>query len=55
MIAAIAIRVVQKYYYRHLNKKHERAYAASSQQERLEEDSQAEKKGNRSLTFRYTT
>ncbi|KAJ7919581.1 MFS general substrate transporter [Mycena leptocephala] len=47
--------VVQKYYYRHLNEKHERAYAASSEQERLEEDSQAEKKGNRSLTFRYTT
>lgn len=53
MIAAI--RVVQKYYYRRLNEKHERAYAASSEQERLEEDSQAEKKGNRSLTFRYTT
>ncbi|KAJ7354302.1 hypothetical protein DFH08DRAFT_804224 [Mycena albidolilacea] len=54
-IFATLMWVVQKYYYRHLNKKHERAYAASSQQERLEEDNQAEKKGNRSLTFRYTT
>jgi hypothetical protein len=48
-------RVVQKYYYRHLNRKNERAYAALSEQEKSEEDSQAEKKGNRSLRFRYTT
>jgi len=47
--------VVQKYYYRHLNRKNERAYAALSEQEKSEEDSQAEKKGNRSLRFRYTT
>ncbi|KAF7335238.1 MFS general substrate transporter [Mycena sanguinolenta] len=47
--------VVQKYYYRHLNKKREHEYAALSESEKLEEDSQAEKKGNRSLTFRFTT
>ncbi|KAJ7821225.1 MFS general substrate transporter [Mycena olivaceomarginata] len=47
--------VVQKYYYRHLNKKKEREYAALNEQERLEEDSKTEEKGNRSLTFRYTT
>ncbi|KAJ6560144.1 MFS general substrate transporter [Mycena capillaripes] len=47
--------VVQKYYYRHVNRKREREYAALSEQEKLEEDSQAEKKGNRSLRFRFTT
>ncbi|KAJ6532254.1 MFS general substrate transporter [Mycena vulgaris] len=47
--------VVQKYYYRRLNRRNERKYAALNEQEKREEDSQAEKKGNRSLTFRYTT
>ncbi|KAJ7094329.1 MFS general substrate transporter [Mycena epipterygia] len=47
--------IVQKYYYRHLNRTNERKYAALSEQEKREEDSQAEKKGNRSLTFRFTT
>jgi len=47
--------VVQKYYYRHVNRKREREYAALSEQEKLEEDSQAEKKGNRGLRFRFTT
>ncbi|KAJ7265347.1 MFS general substrate transporter [Mycena haematopus] len=47
--------VVQKYYYRHLNRKREREYAALNESEKLEEDRQAEKKGNRSLTFRFTT
>ncbi|KAJ7668129.1 MFS general substrate transporter [Mycena rosella] len=47
--------VVQKYYYRHLNRRNEREYAALNEQEKLEEDSQAAKKGNRSLTFKYTT
>ncbi|KAJ7098602.1 MFS general substrate transporter [Mycena belliarum] len=47
--------VVQKYYYRHLNEKHERRYAAMTEQEKLREDWQAPSKGNRSLTFTYTT
>ncbi|KAJ7724742.1 MFS general substrate transporter [Mycena maculata] len=47
--------IVQKYYYRHLNREHKRKYAELSEQEKLEEDSQAEKKGNKSLTFIYTT
>ncbi|KAJ7784258.1 MFS general substrate transporter [Mycena metata] len=47
--------VVQKYYYRHLNKQNAIKYAALTEQEKFEEDSQAEKKGNRSLTFRFTT
>ncbi|KAJ7682018.1 MFS general substrate transporter [Mycena polygramma] len=47
--------VVQKYYYRHLNRKREREYAALTESEKLEEDSEADKKGNRSLRFRFTT
>ncbi|KAJ7067938.1 MFS general substrate transporter [Mycena amicta] len=49
------VRIVQKYYYRHLNKKHERQYAALSEEEKAEEDRQVKEKGNRSLRFRYTT
>ncbi|KAJ7181574.1 MFS general substrate transporter [Mycena crocata] len=47
--------VVQKYYYRSLNRGKERKYAALSEEEKREEDDQAEAKGNRSLRFRYTT
>jgi len=47
--------VVQKYYYRRLNASNARKYAALTEQEKREEDSQADKKGNRSLTFKYTT
>ncbi|KAF8207821.1 MFS general substrate transporter [Mycena galopus ATCC 62051] len=47
--------VVQKYYYRHLNRKREREYAALDEQEKREVDSEAEEKGNRSLRFRFTT
>ncbi|KAJ6464588.1 major facilitator superfamily domain-containing protein [Mycena sanguinolenta] len=47
--------VVQKYYYRHLNKKREREYAALNESEKLEVDRQAQMEGNRSLTFRFTT
>ncbi|KAJ7461924.1 MFS general substrate transporter [Mycena latifolia] len=47
--------VVQKYYYRRLNRRNELKYAALSEQEKVQEDRDAERKGNRSLTFRYTT
>jgi len=38
-----------------LNRRNAEKYAALTEQEKLEEDSQKEKKGNRSLTFVYTT
>ncbi|KAJ7271247.1 MFS general substrate transporter [Mycena rebaudengoi] len=47
--------VVQKYYYRHLNRRNARKYAELTDQQKLEEDREAEAKGNRSLTFRFTT
>jgi len=47
--------IVQKYYYRHLNKVHERKYAELTEEEKKIEDSLVEKKGNRSLRYRYTT
>ncbi|KAK7062360.1 major facilitator superfamily domain-containing protein, partial [Favolaschia claudopus] len=45
--------VVQKYYYRRLNRKNGRAYAALTEEAKTQEDREAEKKGNRSLTFRF--
>ncbi|KAJ6626031.1 MFS general substrate transporter [Mycena sp. CBHHK59/15] len=47
--------VVQKFYYRHLNRENARKYAALSDEERCAEDREAERRGNRSLTFRFTT
>ncbi|KAK6985143.1 hypothetical protein R3P38DRAFT_3102073 [Favolaschia claudopus] len=47
--------VVQKYYYRRLNRKNGCAYATLNEEAKAREDREAEKKGNRSLTFRFTT
>ncbi|KAF7301592.1 hypothetical protein MIND_00724700 [Mycena indigotica] len=47
--------IVQKYYYKHLNRKREREYAALSEDEKAAEDRLVHEKGNQSLTFKYTT
>ncbi|KAF7313504.1 MFS general substrate transporter [Mycena chlorophos] len=47
--------IVQKYYYIHLNRKRERAYAALSEEEKILEQSLVREKGNQSLLFRFTT
>ncbi|KAJ6554270.1 MFS general substrate transporter [Mycena capillaripes] len=47
--------MAQKWYYRRLNRKNTCRYAELDEQKRIEEDSMAEKTGNRGLTFRYTT
>ncbi|KAJ7485714.1 MFS general substrate transporter [Mycena latifolia] len=52
---SIILWMAQKYHYRRLNKRHELQYAALSEQQKLEEDSHAERRGNKSLKFRFTT
>lgn len=53
--AAAVLWVVQKMYYRNRNAKNARLWAAMSDAEREREEQEAEKKGNRSVTFRFTT
>lgn len=47
--------IAQKYYYKYRNAKNARLWAAMSEEERERELAEAEKKGNRSVTFRFTT
>ena len=47
--------IAQKYYYKYRNAKNARLWAAMPEEERERELAEAEKKGNRSLTFRFTT
>ncbi|KAJ7615951.1 MFS general substrate transporter [Roridomyces roridus] len=53
--AATLMWIIQRQYYRHLNKVHARKYAALTVEEREEEDSRADELGNRSLRFRFRT
>ncbi|KAJ6529026.1 MFS general substrate transporter [Mycena vulgaris] len=47
--------MAQKYYYRRRNLENARRYAVLSAEAQQQEDGAAEKRGNRGLTFRYTT
>lgn len=46
---------VQKFYYKYRNAKNARQWAVMTEQQRHEEENLAEEKGNRSVTFRFTT
>ncbi|KAL5478949.1 hypothetical protein ACEPAI_2236 [Sanghuangporus weigelae] len=52
---AVLLFVFTKWYYAHLNARNARLWAAMSEEERRREELEAEKKGNRSVTFRFTT
>lgn len=44
-----------KWYYAHLNLRNERRWAEMTEEERALEERLAESKGNKSVTFRFTT
>jgi hypothetical protein len=46
---------VQKFYYMRKNKRRAESYAQLSEDEKRREDELAREKGNKSLTFRFTT
>ncbi|KAI5121464.1 hypothetical protein M0805_003921 [Coniferiporia weirii] len=52
---ALALWVVLKFYYKHLNARNAKLLAAMSDEEREKELLLAEKKGNRSVFFKFTT
>ncbi|PBK88162.1 MFS general substrate transporter [Armillaria gallica] len=52
---AVILWFVQKYYYRYRNTLNVRLYAELTEQEKAEETDKAEERGNRGLTFRFTT
>ncbi|KAE9390372.1 MFS general substrate transporter [Gymnopus androsaceus JB14] len=52
---AVCLWFIQKYYYKYRNHRNAQAYAKLSEAEKRQEDMEAEAKGNRSLTFRFTT
>ncbi|KAK0434188.1 MFS general substrate transporter, partial [Armillaria borealis] len=52
---ALILWFVQKYYYRYRSARNARLYADLSEQEKAEENDRAEERGNRGLTFRFTT
>ncbi|KAI5119273.1 hypothetical protein M0805_008054 [Coniferiporia weirii] len=52
---ATVLWIVQKLYYKYRNEKNARRFAALSDADREREDLEAEQKGNRSMTFRFTT
>ncbi|KAK0492465.1 hypothetical protein EDD18DRAFT_1334204 [Armillaria luteobubalina] len=47
--------LLMKYYYRYRNARNARLYAELNEQEKAEESNTAEERGNRGLTFRFTT
>ncbi|SJL10903.1 related to nicotinamide mononucleotide permease [Armillaria ostoyae] len=52
---ALILWFVQKYYYRYRNARNATLYAELSEQEKAEENDRAEERGNRGLTYRFTT
>ena len=53
--AATILWLVQKTYYRQRNAKNSKRWADLSEAEREREENEAEQKGNRSVTFHFTT
>ncbi|KAK0200723.1 MFS general substrate transporter [Desarmillaria ectypa] len=52
---ALILWFVQKYYYRYRNARNATLYAELSEHQKAEENDRAEGRGNRGLTFRFTT
>ncbi|KAK0457029.1 MFS general substrate transporter [Desarmillaria tabescens] len=52
---ALILWFIQKYYYRYRNARNATLYAELSEHEKVEENDGAEERGNRGLTFRFTT
>jgi hypothetical protein len=53
--AALILWFVQKFYYMRKNKRRAESYAKLSEEDKSREDELAREKGNKSLTFRFTT
>ena len=52
---AVLLFIFTKYYYAYLNARNTRRWEEMSEDERKREESELEKKGNRSVLFRFTT
>ena len=53
--AAVVLWFVQKYGYRYKNSRKAREYSELTKEQQLQEDALVDRKGNRSLLFRFTT